>query len=862
MVPSRQINRISRVLGTAMLLSSLWAAGFPSAEELISKNEREELQDIIQHMPPDERMVILRDLSLRYYRSGKFDKGLDYATRALDVAKTAYPQSDPRYIEAHHTIASLLAEVGQYAQSGSMREEAYRLAAKHLPRGDFVRLAVMNGLAVHYSLLQRFADAEPLFEEVLRECLEHLPSHDEYTLGAKINLSGLYVDTGRSAEAIMLLEQAIDELDKVDLGNSQNALVGRMLLGSAYLAVDRASDAINVLDDTLERTRRTYRESHPITLRAANSLAYALTKSGALDRAYDLFVNVAAGAASVFGEDHPNTLTTQLSIVHLLLLQGKSDPAVERLTEVGSLFLRWTKAQLIETAGTSLRNQLIVRQATYPDVAISTALRFDGAAAANLAANAILQWKQLQGAQDSILARFIATSDDARVRQAAEELAIQRNRLAVSLRRGQADSSKLLASVEQAEHKLAALSKDFARIDKANRVGLSDVVAALPAHAGLLEFRLYRPIGANGSFAGDRRLVGMVVRPDTGVVVKDLGLHSEIEEKVIEATNFDAPAARRIASKWLADRVITPFQEQLGSLKVIYIAPDGALNLLPLEMLPFQGVDYWIKSQELRFVSTGRSLATDRIHHESRGLAVIGSVNFGRASPDLVEATTSPGATGLPMQFAALPDTGPEAQFVADIWKTATGEASTILRDTAAREAAVKSLVPPPRILHFATHGFFLPQTQRENGGAMLSSGIALAGANAGMRGILDADDQDGILWALEAMSLNLSGTQLVAMSACDTARGIVDAFEGVYGLSRGFQIAGAQNVLMTLWSLNDSRARAFMQDFYAEWAKSGASNDPLEALRAVKLAWIASENPSRSDPRIWAPYVLVQQGK
>jgi len=126
------------------------------------------------------------------------------------------------------------------------------------------------------------------------------------------------------------------------------------------------------------------------------------------------------------------------------------------------------------------------------------------------------------------------------------------------------------------------------------------------------------------------------------------------------------------------------------------------------------------------------------------------------------------------------------------------------------------------------------------------------------MKGKLSPTGEDGILYALEALDLNLEGTDLITLSACDTGRGEVDYSEGVYGLVRAFRIAGARNVLMSLWRLNDRLAADFMKDFYVKWLGDPDRN-PAEALQETRLAWIHSKDPKRSDPRYWAPYVLIE---
>ena len=130
-----------------------------------------------------------------------------------------------------------------------------------------------------------------------------------------------------------------------------------------------------------------------------------------------------------------------------------------------------------------------------------------------------------------------------------------------------------------------------------------------------------------------------------------------------------------------------------------------------------------------------------------------------------------------------------------------------------AGEARLAGHVPPPRVLHLATHGFYRAAA---NAAArpMLLAGVALAGANRA----LTTPGEDGILYALEAQDLNLEGTELVVLSACETAQGVVGHGEGVYGLVRALRTAGAQNVLVTLRPIGDKATVEFMRIFYSRW--------------------------------------------
>jgi CHAT domain-containing protein len=165
-----------------------------------------------------------------------------------------------------------------------------------------------------------------------------------------------------------------------------------------------------------------------------------------------------------------------------------------------------------------------------------------------------------------------------------------------------------------------------------------------------------------------------------------------------------------------------------------------------------------------------------------------------------------------------------------------------------------------PRVLHIATHGFFLPETEnteekvfgieagklKEN--PMLRSGLMLAGAEK----VIEGSGEDGILTAYEAMNLSLENTEIVVMSACETGLGDVKNGEGVYGLQRAFKVAGANAIIMSLWKVNDDATQELMTLFYKYYAVSGNKQD------AFKKAQLELKTKFK-DPYYWGAFVLVE---
>jgi CHAT domain-containing protein len=173
-----------------------------------------------------------------------------------------------------------------------------------------------------------------------------------------------------------------------------------------------------------------------------------------------------------------------------------------------------------------------------------------------------------------------------------------------------------------------------------------------------------------------------------------------------------------------------------------------------------------------------------------------------------------------------------------------------------------------PHVLHLATHGFFLPVaptkqkpiddiTSGSNAfslqqNPMFRSGLVLAGGNEAWKGKqLKYGREDGILTAYEIAQMDLSNTELVVLSACETGLGDLEGNEGVIGLQRAFKIAGVKQMIMSLWKVPDQETMELMTSFYTNWLNG---DPPRNALRSAQL-----KMREKYSPYYWAAFVLVE---
>ena len=385
----------------------------------------------------------------------------------------------------------------------------------------------------------------------------------------------------------------------------------------------------------------------------------------------------------------------------------------------------------------------------------------------------------------------------------------------------------------------------------------------------------------------------------------------------IVAGRTPARAERRCRSdgESLRRRVWDPLAAAIGAARTVLLVPDGALSLIPFAALPTGSSSYLVETgPTIHYLSAERDVATSgNGARRNDGLLAIGGPDFdargqfaslrGRGVPDSRTATGPlPSAAEYrgahasclefhSVRFAGLPGAGREIRDISSLWRGRGLPLSGVLTGAAADEATFKRRAGRAAVLHVATHGFFLnadcapgggsgrglggiaaqseprpirskptvhappsPSEPREN--PLLLSGLAFAGANH--RDSAGGDEEDGILTAEEIATLDLSGVRWAVLSACDTGQGEVAAGEGVIGLRRAFQIAGAGSLIMSLWAVDDRAALLWMKSLYRERLERKRSTAEavrhacLDVLRGRRAAGLSTH------PFYWSGFVAA----
>lgn len=412
------------------------------------------------------------------------------------------------------------------------------------------------------------------------------------------------------------------------------------------------------------------------------------------------------------------------------------------------------------------------------------------------------------------------------------------------------------------------------------KVDVEAVARGLPPNTVLVEFAKIDDFDLEREvFLGTARYWALILHPNGATKAFDLGDADRLESDITAALSVLRTGDRLLpepqlqAMSKLYDVLWSPLASAIGEAESVVLSPDAALALVPFGALLAPDSRFIIEHHTLYQVVTGRKFgaeeeATDRIGTRP---VIVADPDYDAARDPGSPAQGGPLAGGYSVvskSLVRLQETLTEGEVVKGI----LGGGVDLLTRKDASERKIRSVLSPP-ILHLATHGLFLEKAAKPPTGnlnredavaldaayvhhvrSLSQSGLALSGLNSGGM----AADDDGLLTAFDVASMELSGTDLVVLSGCDTGLGDAVAGEGVMGLRRAFRIAGARYVVMSLWRLSDKEALRQMRMFYK--AYKGGQN-PVLALRDMQRARISRlrEVLGQAPPALWG--ALTVQG-
>ncbi|HEX6280574.1 MAG TPA: CHAT domain-containing tetratricopeptide repeat protein [Pyrinomonadaceae bacterium] len=775
--------------------------------------------------------TVTNNLALLHRARGDYPKAIEYLQRSLANARKNLAEGHPTIALMSSNLGAVSTEMGDFEQAESYFNESLAIREKRLGPEHPDLANTLNNLGSLHEQRGDLERAEAYYKRALA-IRQKAFAADHAMVGQSLgNLGLFYSQKGDHAKAEPLLVRALDIYEK-KLGKEHQSVAGALAnLGLLYLNTGRYDLAEPLLQRSLQIYESSVGATHPVTARPISTLA------------------------RLYAAKNDSTKALAYQERYLAIRNHNLDLNLFTGSERQKLAYTATLADDIDSM-VSMHATLSPRDPKAKEMAFSLILNrkgrtLDAIAAANSA---------LRRRSDPIDVKLL------------DQLSDLRTRLAVLTLRGLASDSpeeyrKKLRSLEDSREKLEdeISRRSGLLVSKGEPLSSAAVRPLIPENAALVEFVAYTPqnLAAKPEDPSVARYGVYVLRRTGDIEWKDLG----------DAPAIDAAAAKlraalrdpgrkdvRQLGRELDSKLLAPVRAMVGDADHLLISPDGELNLLAFDAL-VDGQDRYLPENYLvTYLTSGRDLARRTVERQTTTPIIFADPDFGVPTDPIAASATRVAAkrqsitvtrdlTGT--YFAPLRGTAAEADAIKRLMPEAT-----VLTAMKASEQELKS-VAAPRILHIATHGFFLADPEVKRSGSkpdptaftvspLLRGGLAFVGANTRR-----SDPEDGLLTGLEASGLDLLGTKLVVLSACDTGVGEVRIGEGVFGLRRSFTLAGAEALVMSLWPVSDQVTRELMVSYYRNLGQGLGRG---EALRQAKLAML--RRPARRHPFYWASFI------
>lgn len=435
-------------------------------------------------------------------------------------------------------------------------------------------------------------------------------------------------------------------------------------------------------------------------------------------------------------------------------------------------------------------------------------------------------------------------------------------------------SNNLIQEIEEIDKRLSRHVSEYANFATSNSVDWKSVRDALTKDDAAIEFYnipIVWGLDSISKFDSEPRICALVLKkgyktPHIIPLCKERSITNLEQEDIYETDS-------------IYRLIWQPLENELEGVRNIYFSADRELHKIGIEYVPVSNGAIIGDRYNIYRLSSTRTLAKRPMGRKTNNAVLYGGLRYDVDKDDLITQSRSGGyhSTSASRAFSVddhryglkyLPGTLKEVEEISRSFSVQP----RLITGISGTEESFKSLAGMPiDIIHLATHGFFWDDEdakkrdyvsflkannrvrQTEEDKALMRSGLLFSGANIGLRGeSLPNDVEDGVLTALELSNMNLGNVDMVVMSACESGLGETSG-EGVFGLQRGFKLAGANTLLMSLWKVDDTVTQILMTEYYTHYL-SGKSKQA-----SLKLAQQTLRNSSEySSPQYWAAFIIL----
>jgi len=810
-----------------------------------------------------------------------------------DLCKEVFGKNYEAAINANNNIALVYEEQGLYEKAEPIYKESLKLSEEILGKKHPSTLALMNNLAMLYESQGLFIKAESLYKETIDLNKQIYGKEHTKTIASINNLAYLYMIDKKYADSVKLFEEVWNIWSQTLGKKHQNTLKACNNLARSYLSLNKIDQAMPLFKEAFETRKEIFGLNHIDTIRSLNDMGVLYLKQKKFQDALLYFKQAIDIEEGFLGKYHPYTFETLNNLSSLY----------ENISDFDSVFKTRKKIfqrrnvffdRVLWLTGENARQGYISLHKNEQDKYLEILVKINSEKTAKEAMIVSLKRKGLLLKISSEIQNIIKMLDKPEIRDLSNELLEKKKHLASLTLSGPVDISakdfflKVKSLEENIEDIQAEIGRKSVLFKKSiQAVSPDDIMKVLAKNEAMIDFLIYT------NNQNVKQLIAVVMNKNSQKInivnygrLKNISDIVKYYREVIQDEDSEQEDINEIGME-LYNILWKPLLESINSITSIYLIPDGILNIAPFDAIYDPEGHYLIQKYEIKILSSGRDIL-NRLTQVSNGDYIIFAgpdynSDYLQKNKIILDINNKRnldignglrlGSFGLrSLSFDPLPGAEKEGKEIEAICQSL--KKTILFSKEKALESQLRKLNEAPQILHIATHGFFLKsqdnlvkrliKLQRSSDSAcqipppgdnpLLRAGLAFAGINknANYLGEIDTDN-DGVLTALEVLGLELSGTGLIVLSACETGLGEVHEGEGVYGLRRAFQEAGASMIINSLWEVSDQGTQALMTNLY----KKLLSGTPIrKAFRQTQLDMIKSNRWQH--PYIWSAFFMV----
>jgi CHAT domain-containing protein len=788
----------------------------------------------------------LSNLALLYQTTGRFTKAFHFNEKAIALRKEL--NNEPLLGVSENNLGVLYKECGQY-------DEAERLLLQAQSRNTNNKLAlslIKNNLALLQLDLNNLKQAEKLMKESLILAGNVLKKDASNYIKLQINYATVLKHLKRYSEAEAIYREAIAAKEK-KLGVHPDLATLKKGLAQIYLAMGKSNAAGELFEEAVDIHKKKLGESHPATLSALGELGNFYRVIGQNTKALEVHQLVCDKRKNMYGKTHPLYIQ---SLEDLALSQWKNGKTVDGLLNYQVVmqqtlpFIRTTFKSLNEAEKSDYWSRTAARINRYNGLVLAEALKTPSLVAQ--AYQNLLETRGFLMDGSTRLRHRLLTSNDTAISQLYKEWLSTMEQInhgyelsKDEIKQQKINTDSLTERAGALERQLSVKSADFKNQKEQIPVGAEQIKASLQKDEACVDVVLVHP-----SESLKKSIYYAFVLTPASLKLVLLGEGSAIDAAIL---TFRQKATTQQPEQEAWKTIWKNLDALLEGYTRLFVCPDGLYHLVSLPALKDPSGKYLADKHIV--VLTGNSREVPAIKQREKqpqkpqNAYVFANPKFGNAS--LIDQLPGTEAEAAAISKLFLANAVPVVQF--------KGERAT--------EKVVKGL-KSPSILHIATHGYFLDDVSQVESEKLVGVEVGIASENpllrsgllfAGCENVFDPDyhpaikEENGVLTAFEALRLNLDETQLVVLSACETGLGKVREGEGVYGLQRTMMVAGAKNLLVSLWPVSDDATNVLMTAFYGAYLKSeNVAQAYAEAMKSIRKIY--------PQPYYWGAFVLISR--